>query len=639
MAIIGQSKNSGLYQKVTEEGSRYREIKYADLGYENMWNGQPVLHGYIPEKPGQMLGSDAVSLLRTEGIPPVTQGRTDVDLKSNILLPVTARIDDTERITRLLTKVPGIKWEAHNVGLGAIQNNLESKRGKLAAEAGGDFWDTLLQIGRNLLQGAVGALDVTATTLSQVAVAGTGEHFSSWLLANKSYIGKGAAEVAMSSGKVALNPNELSYYQLPMFEEGPVEEARKPKMRGAEIEAVQMSPDSTAHWSTENTFGGPDSNLPGYNDFTHEESMFNEHDEADLENARAPKNVKEGDSTNASRFGLTGEVPKTREPLLGDREPSLISGSFQPFDIESELVSRSLENARAPKNVKEGGVPGSFKALDVNTSGSCVSEHPTLLNEYLASGSQEYDPTAVSGPWKHDGAHALVAGTTENNKNDNYEHGYVRDTQSTKNMPTGNNANTRVDNGRIDLIPFWIRAISADGTVKDNAYLFFEANLDSYSDNYDASWESTQYIGRADKFWTYNGFDRQISFSFKMVAHSKSHLKPIYNRLNGLLSMTTPTYGSNGVFMQGTLAEITIGDLLSRQLGFIKSVGLKWETDYMWETDGGTIIVPHVLDVSVGFTPIHQFVPQLRRRYFELVGDTGAGVPTFTVNYNKLYKK
>ena len=188
-------------------------------------------------------------------------------------------------------------------------------------------------------------------------------------------------------------------------------------------------------------------------------------------------------------------------------------------------------------------------------------------------------------------------------------------------MPTGDNVHTRVDNGRIDMIPFWIRAISPDGTVMDNAYLFFEANLDSYMDNYDAAWESTQYLGRADKFWTYSGFDRQISFSFKMVAHTKSHLKPIYNRLNGLLSMTTPSYGEGGTFMQGVLAEVTIGDLLNNQLGFIKSVGLKWETDYMWEIDNETIRVPHVLDVSVGFTPIHQFIPQLRQRYFNLAGD------------------
>lgn len=88
--------------------------------------------------------------------------------------------------------------------------------------------------------------------------------------------------------------------------------------------------------------------------------------------------------------------------------------------------------------------------------------------------------------------------------------------------------------------------------------------------------------------------------------------------------MTAPNYG-DGTFMRGTLAEITIGDLLSKQLGFIKSVGLKWETDYMWETDEGTIRVPHVLDVSIQFTPIHQFIPETRARYFKLAGDKNIG--------------
>ena len=64
--------------------------------------------------------------------------------------------------------------------------------------------------------------------------------------------------------------------------------------------------------------------------------------------------------------------------------------------------------------------------------------------------------------------------------------------------------------------------------------------------------------------------------------------------------------------MRGTLTKITIGDYLKNVSGFISSVGVKWDVGYPWDIDNegeGDKILPHILDVSVAFTPIHDFVP------------------------------
>ena len=157
-----------------------------------------------------------------------------------------------------------------------------------------------------------------------------------------------------------------------------------------------------------------------------------------------------------------------------------------------------------------------------------------------------------------------------------------------------------------DIIPFEFNIFEPG----NERFLYFRAHLDSLNDNYTGEWDGTKYIGRAEKFYTYQGFDRQIDFSFKIAAFSKDELIPLYKKLNYLVGSTAPTYASNGEFMKGTLVSLTIGDYTGKQDGFISSIGLSWQTQYPWEIDLDELtlpIVPHILDVSVNFTPIHNF--------------------------------
>jgi len=100
-----------------------------------------------------------------------------------------------------------------------------------------------------------------------------------------------------------------------------------------------------------------------------------------------------------------------------------------------------------------------------------------------------------------------------------------------------------------------------------------------------------------------------MSFAFKAAAFSRKDLEPIYYKLNKLVGGTAPTYGEGGLFMRGTLLKLTIGDYIKEQNGFLSSVSLTWNTDYPWELEGN-LKVPHMLDVSCEFTPIHTFNPE-----------------------------
>lgn len=161
-----------------------------------------------------------------------------------------------------------------------------------------------------------------------------------------------------------------------------------------------------------------------------------------------------------------------------------------------------------------------------------------------------------------------------------------------------------------DIIPFIFNFYTPGEGDDAEKFVYFRAFLDSLSDSYQANWAGIKYIGRAEEFFTYTGFGRTMSFAFKAAAFSKEELIPIYNKLNHLVGSTAPTYGKEGLFMRGTLLKLTIGDYIKGQNGFLSSVSLTWNTDYPWEIDKDELKVPHLLDVSCEFTPIHSFNPE-----------------------------
>lgn len=163
-----------------------------------------------------------------------------------------------------------------------------------------------------------------------------------------------------------------------------------------------------------------------------------------------------------------------------------------------------------------------------------------------------------------------------------------------------------------DIIPFEFNTFYPGNTSGN--FLYFRAFLGSFSDNFSGDWAGTKYVGRAEEFYTYQGFKRDISFDFKIAAFSKADLEPLYEKINLLVGATAPTYG-DGSFMKGTLTKITIGDYLKQVSGFISSVGLSWDLAHSWELEEEGKRLPHILSCNVSFTPIHDFVPTATSKF------------------------
>lgn len=172
------------------------------------------------------------------------------------------------------------------------------------------------------------------------------------------------------------------------------------------------------------------------------------------------------------------------------------------------------------------------------------------------------------------------------------------------------------ESGTDDLIKFVFEAISNDNTSLSTA-LFFRAFLTAgLTDNNAASLSAFKYMGRGENFYTYQGFDRSISFSFRVAAGSRSELKPLYNKVNSLISQVYPDYSAQTGIMRAPVVRITIGDYLYRVPGFIESVNVTVDNNYPWEINleksqiGDIAQLPQVLDISISFKPIMDILPK-----------------------------
>jgi hypothetical protein len=183
-----------------------------------------------------------------------------------------------------------------------------------------------------------------------------------------------------------------------------------------------------------------------------------------------------------------------------------------------------------------------------------------------------------------------------------------------------------------DLIKFVFEAISNDNPNQSIA-IFFRAFLTAgITDNNSAQLNPIRYAGRGENFYTYQGFDRSIGFSFRIAAGSKDELKPIYNRLNTLVSQVYPDYGPQSGFMRAPVVRVTIGDYLYRMPGFLENVNITVDNGSPWEInlDGDQAQLPQVIDVSVSFKPILDELPRRAKISSELSVNSDQFSTTFT---------
>ena len=214
--------------------------------------------------------------------------------------------------------------------------------------------------------------------------------------------------------------------------------------------------------------------------------------------------------------------------------------------------------------------------------------------------------------------------------------GYKQALDKINALPIYQSSSPTTDTIKNDLVKFRIGVIS-NSNPNLKTYIHFRAFIDSMSDNFTAEWQDQAYMGRGEKFYKYQGFDRQISLSWTVAAQSKQELIPMHQKLNYLASVCAPDYSPEG-YMGGNLISLTIGGWCFEQVGIMKGLNLEIPTESPWEIalpdegnkafaqDGSTILsdasvkeLPMIIRVTgFNFIPIHNFVPRVQKNDFPL---------------------
>lgn len=172
-------------------------------------------------------------------------------------------------------------------------------------------------------------------------------------------------------------------------------------------------------------------------------------------------------------------------------------------------------------------------------------------------------------------------------------------------------------NSTRDLINFRI-GVQNNANPNQYEWIYLRSFINSMSEGYNAQWDNTKYAGRAENFYYYQGFTRNVSMNFSVMALSLAELKTQYRKLNFLASSLAPSYSPN--YMQGNLIKLTVGDYFFNQFGFITDLSYNVDGEAGWEIGIGSSFndpfsnvnpnarkLPKKIDVEMSFTPIEKF--------------------------------
>lgn len=152
------------------------------------------------------------------------------------------------------------------------------------------------------------------------------------------------------------------------------------------------------------------------------------------------------------------------------------------------------------------------------------------------------------------------------------------------------------------LFKFYLNLIEADAPGKDQ-YLYWQAYVDSFTDNIGVSHNEYNYVGRGYSLYKYDKFNRDINLSFTIVTPNPNQTLVIYKRLNRLIRSLAPNYSQDG-YLRGNFVRLTFGDYLNNVPGILKGFTLTPIFDAGFSLESGLQLPIAIKVDGFNFTPI-----------------------------------
>ncbi len=370
---------------------------------------------------------------------------------------------------------------------------------------------------------------------------------------------------------------------------------------------------------------GQDVDLNYYNTLGVSKQYFTNNEEIDV------KNSIDSNHPNFRPSNLdVATYSQIHNPFIGEISPNGILNITIPnlevnafpvkkasYDAYKKIID-SKQLTEYSYKVTSGSVSSIANAFGVysyddQADNTITNFNPNSLDYPTYYNSQTGKAVIIKLPWNKVSREDRIGSFGPTNQYPNGRHDSINLTPIFSSTSYANYNKVTLSNGQEynvrDLVKFIIQSVNTD-TPDTSVFMYFRAYLTNLSDNVDAQWSDVKYAGRGNPFYIYNGFTRKIQVGFKVAALSAEEMAPMYSKLNYLMSSLMPDYGDGNV-MRGPLHRLTIGNYFDAQLGILNSLSYTVPNDSPWEIaidepEGGTkmLILPHILEVSMTFTPI-----------------------------------
>ena len=135
------------------------------------------------------------------------------------------------------------------------------------------------------------------------------------------------------------------------------------------------------------------------------------------------------------------------------------------------------------------------------------------------------------------------------------------------------------------------------------------AYINGFRDNFTGTWNDVNYAGRAESFYIYNKFKREVSFNLQLPCFDRTQLKSNHQKLNTLASVTAGQY--SGGLLGGVLIQLTVPNYVVGEYATLNSLSYDMPDGATWDIDEKLSMY---INASFNFTIIHQNLPQLNSK-------------------------
>ena len=139
----------------------------------------------------------------------------------------------------------------------------------------------------------------------------------------------------------------------------------------------------------------------------------------------------------------------------------------------------------------------------------------------------------------------------------------------------------------------------------------FSAYLSGFRDDFNATWNDINYIGRSETFYVYSKFRRSVSFTLKIPCFNRTQLFEKHRALGQLASTTAGRYSpnQNTRALGGMLLRLNVGNYLVGEYATMNSLTYTIPDDSSWDITPEARLAMYI-EANFSFNIIHQKLPQ-----------------------------